>query len=121
VQRNLKSAFGDRLDEVRAAMEAAAARLSPNELNELNRIGFRLYTVFWPDIPEGIEGWGAKGELSIDGFTSAVEQDLRAQPRQGCGPTPGPGERDSYGFPDAVRVLSKAANQGRCGVDPAAA
>jgi hypothetical protein len=40
----------------------------------LNRIGFRLYAAFCPDVPEGIEGSGAKGELSIDGFTSAVER-----------------------------------------------
>src|SRR4051812_849962 len=40
VQSYIARAFGDRLSEVRAAMEELAASLSPEELN---RIGFRLY------------------------------------------------------------------------------
>ncbi len=69
VRRYLQRAFGDRLTEVRAAMEAAAARLPPEELN---RVGFRLYEVFRPAVPEGVEGWGAKGELTIERIGAAV-------------------------------------------------
>lgn len=70
--RNVRSyvarAFGDRLDEVREAMEALAASLPPEELN---RVGFRLYERFRPDVPPGTEGWGAKGELRIERIRSA--------------------------------------------------
>ncbi|HEY2501791.1 MAG TPA: hypothetical protein VGI68_10325, partial [Mycobacterium sp.] len=68
VQSYVARAFGDRLDEVRAAMEALAASLPPEELN---RVGFRLYERFRPDVPVGAEGWGAKGELRIDRIRSA--------------------------------------------------
>jgi hypothetical protein len=52
-------AFGDRLGEARAAMEGLAASLPPEELN---RVGFRLYERFRPDVPEGapspaVRGW----------------------------------------------------------------
>jgi hypothetical protein len=61
-------AFGDRLDEVRAEMAALAATLPPDELN---RIGFRLYEKFRPEVPKGAEGWGAKGTLDLDLIRSA--------------------------------------------------
>ena len=63
-------AFGDRLREVRAAMEALAASLPPDELN---RGGFKLYEHFRPEIPEGVEGWGAKAVLDIGRFRKAAE------------------------------------------------
>ena len=44
-------------------MEALAASLPPEELN---RVGFRLYERFRPEVPQGVEGWGAKGELRIE-------------------------------------------------------
>lgn len=56
-------AFGDRLAEVRAAMESLAASM-PAE--ELNRVGFHLYEQFRPEVPEGVQGWGAKGELRLE-------------------------------------------------------
>ena len=55
VQSYIARAFGDRLGEARAAMEVLAAPLPPEELN---RVGFRLYERFHPDVPEGVEGWG---------------------------------------------------------------
>jgi len=58
VERYLVKAFGDRLAEVRAAMERLAATLPPQELN---RVGFKMYERFRPDVPSGAEGWGAKG------------------------------------------------------------
>ena len=54
VQRYLAKAFGDHLDEVRQAMDELANRYEPAELN---RIGFRLYEKFRPDVPPGNEGW----------------------------------------------------------------
>jgi hypothetical protein len=58
VQSYVMRAFGDRLGEARAAMEALAASLPPEELN---RVGFRLYERFRPDVPAGAEGWGQGG------------------------------------------------------------
>jgi hypothetical protein len=69
VQFYIARAFGERLPEVRAAMEALAASL-PSE--ELNRIGFRLYERFRPEVPEGTQGWGAKGELRIERIVAAL-------------------------------------------------
>ena len=63
VRNYLARAFGDRLGEVRGAMEALAASLPPDELD---RVGFRLYERFRPEVPEGVEGWGAKAELRIE-------------------------------------------------------
>lgn len=62
-------AFGPRLEEVRAAMEALAARLPPEELN---RVGFRLYEAFRPEVPDGAKGWGAKGELKLERIYEAA-------------------------------------------------
>lgn len=62
-------AFGDRLAEVRVAMEELAASM-PRE--ELNRIGFRLYEAFRPSVPEGVKSWGAKAELRLDRIRQAA-------------------------------------------------
>jgi len=65
----LARAFGERLAEVRAAMEGLAASLPPAELN---RVGFRLYERFRPEVPEGAQGWGAKGELRLEQIREAA-------------------------------------------------
>jgi hypothetical protein len=62
-------AFGGRLGEVRDAMRRLAASLPPEELD---RTGFRLYERFRPEVPEGVRGWGAKGELRIDRILHAT-------------------------------------------------
>jgi hypothetical protein len=64
----VSKAFGDRLAEARAAMEALAASLPPEELN---RVGFRLYERFRPDVLRGAQGWGAKGELDPERIRTA--------------------------------------------------
>jgi hypothetical protein len=69
VQRYLDKAFGDQLAEVRTAMAELADRYDPAELN---RIGFRLYEQFRPEIPPGSPGWGAKGALEIEKILSAT-------------------------------------------------
>lgn len=66
----LARAFGDRLGEVRAAMARLASSLPPEELN---RVGFRLYERFRPEVPEGVEGWGAKAVLDIARIGRAAE------------------------------------------------
>jgi hypothetical protein len=58
VQSYIARPFGDRLADTRAAMEGLAASLPPEELN---RVGFRLYQQFRPDVPEDAQGWGAQG------------------------------------------------------------
>ena len=63
VRAYVAKAFGDRLAEVRKAMEALAARYEPEELN---RVGFRLYEGFRPEVPPDARGWGAKGVLDLE-------------------------------------------------------
>lgn len=58
----VEKAFGEHLPAVRKAMEALADALPPEELN---RIGFRLYERFRPDVPAGAAGWGKKGVLDL--------------------------------------------------------
>jgi hypothetical protein len=70
VRTYIGRAFGDRLAEVRAEMEALAATLPPDELN---RVGFRLYERFRPEVARGAEGWGAKGLLHIDRIRKAAD------------------------------------------------
>ena len=69
VRSYLARAFGERLAEVRAAREGLAASLPPEELN---RVGFRLYERFRPEVPEGAQGWGAKGELRLERIREAA-------------------------------------------------
>jgi len=69
VLRYLTNAFGDHLAEIRAAMDVLAARYDPVELN---RIGFRLYEKFRPEIPPGNTGWGAKAELQVTKILAAT-------------------------------------------------
>jgi hypothetical protein len=62
VERYLESKFGESLPEVRKAMVELAGALDPEELAQR---GFSLYEQFRPKIPEGVTGWGAKGELDL--------------------------------------------------------
>jgi hypothetical protein len=70
VQAYIAKAFGSHLDEVRAAMEELAAKFGPGELN---RIGFRLYEKFRPEVPADVKGWGAKGKLYLTKVREAAE------------------------------------------------
>jgi hypothetical protein len=62
VERYLESKFGEALPEARKAMMELASALDPDELAQQ---GFSLYEQFRPQIPEGVSGWGAKGELDL--------------------------------------------------------
>jgi hypothetical protein len=68
VQRYLTKTFGDHLIEVRAAMQILASRYDPTELN---RIGFKLYEKFRPEIPPGNAGWGARAALDVEKILAA--------------------------------------------------
>ena len=69
VERYLVKAFGEALGEVKAAMEELAERYDPVELN---RIGFKLYEKFRPEIPPGNAGWGAKAALEVSKIRAAT-------------------------------------------------
>lgn len=69
VQSYIARAFGDWLGEARAAMESLAASLPRDELN---RVGFRLYERFRPEVPEGTQGWGAKVDLRVERIAAAA-------------------------------------------------
>jgi hypothetical protein len=71
VERYLESKFGDGLPEARKAMTKLANALNPDELAER---GFGLYEQFRPVIPEGVKGWGAKGELDLDLISKLATQ-----------------------------------------------
>lgn len=62
VERYLLSKFGDALPAAREAMTALAAALVPAELATR---AFGLYEQFRPNIPGGVRGWGAAGELDL--------------------------------------------------------
>jgi hypothetical protein len=67
VERYLSGKFGEALKDVRKAMAALAASFKPQELAEK---AFGLYERFRPSIPEGVRGWGAKGELKLETIRS---------------------------------------------------
>ena len=64
----VRDPFGEHLGEVQQAMELLAVRYDPQELN---RVGFRLYEKFRPEVPHGSEGWGAKAELEVERILAA--------------------------------------------------
>jgi hypothetical protein len=65
VERYFRAKFGDALSEVRGAMERLAASFEPGDLA---RRGFHLYEKFRPEVPAGVKGWGAAGELDLTKF-----------------------------------------------------
>jgi hypothetical protein len=62
VRRYLEGKFGGELKAVRSAMTMLARAFNPKELADR---AFGLYEQFRPAIPEGVKGWGAKGELHL--------------------------------------------------------
>jgi hypothetical protein len=62
VRRYLAGKFGDDLARVRQAMMGLAKAFGPKELAD---VAFSLYEQFRPEIPNGVRGWGAKGELDL--------------------------------------------------------
>jgi hypothetical protein len=62
VEKYLDQKFGSAFEDVQHAMRALALAFEPKDLNKL---AFGLYERFRPMIPEGIRGWGVKGELDL--------------------------------------------------------
>jgi|WetSurMetagenome_2_1015567.scaffolds.fasta_scaffold220561_2 hypothetical protein len=62
VERYLAEHFGASLECVRIAMTELATSFTPKELGHN---AFALYSRFRPSVPEGMRGWGAKGELRM--------------------------------------------------------
>jgi hypothetical protein len=52
-------------------MTKLANALKPDELAQK---GFGLYEQFRPVIPEGVQGWGAKGELDLGRILNLAAQ-----------------------------------------------
>jgi hypothetical protein len=67
VERYLESKFGGSLGTARSAMRDLARAFRPEQLRTN---AFTLYEKFRPAIPEGVRGWGAKGDLDIDRIRS---------------------------------------------------
>ena len=67
VERYLESKFGPDLRRFREAMQDLADSVAPAEL-QAN--GFAMYEKFRPEIPEGVKGWGAAGELDLERIKS---------------------------------------------------
>jgi hypothetical protein len=62
VRRSLEDKFGENLKAVQAALKKLARAYPPKELAE-RCVG--LYEQFRPEIPEGVQGCGAKGDLDL--------------------------------------------------------
>jgi hypothetical protein len=62
VERYLEQKFGPTLPTVEKALKALAESFEPAELAT---VAYSLYERFRPDIPAGVRGWGAKGELDL--------------------------------------------------------
>ena len=63
VERYLEGKFGEDLPAVREAMRTLAKGFKADQLAQE---AFGLYVEFRPRIPEGVGGWGAKGELDLN-------------------------------------------------------
>ena len=70
VQTYLEQKFKDDLDDTRKAMKKLAKAYTPKQLESK---AYALYEKFRPEIPEGVKGWGAKGELDLDYIRSLAE------------------------------------------------
>jgi hypothetical protein len=71
VRRYLEQKFGDNLADVQAAMETLADAFSAEQLAGR---AYALYEAFRPQIPEGQKGWGAAGELDLDGVRALADR-----------------------------------------------
>ncbi|HTP12643.1 MAG TPA: hypothetical protein VMM37_03410 [Bacteroidota bacterium] len=62
VQKYLEQKFGEDLADVTAVMVTVAKSFRAETLAEQ---AYRLYEKFRPTVPEGVKGWGTKGELDL--------------------------------------------------------
>jgi hypothetical protein len=73
VRHYLENKFGDDLKAVQSAMKKLAKAYKPQELAH---DAYPLYERFRPVIPEGVKGWGAKGDLDL----GLIEQMAKDKP-----------------------------------------
>lgn len=66
----MDSKFGDALPEVCKAMMELANLFDPEELAQQT---FGFYEQFRPKIPEGVVGWGAKGNWILVEYGSCID------------------------------------------------
>jgi hypothetical protein len=71
VEKYLAGKFGEHLDAAARAMAELAASFTPDELAAA---GFHLYEKFRPEVPQGVEGWGAAGTLDLDAIRSLTKR-----------------------------------------------
>jgi len=71
VERYLQGKFGENLRPVRRAMEQLARSSPPREIAAR---AYHLYEEFRPEIPAGVRGWGAAGELDLDRIETLAGQ-----------------------------------------------
>jgi hypothetical protein len=71
VERYLEGKFGDDLVRVRKAMQTLAKAYKPQELAVA---AYHLYERFRPEIPSGVRGWGAVGNLDLGLIESLAKQ-----------------------------------------------
>ncbi len=76
-ERYLEQKFGAALPAVRAALEDLAQAYPPQELE---RRAYALYEQFRPQIPEGTRGWGAAGELDLEGIHQMAKKARNLRP-----------------------------------------
>lgn len=62
VRRYLEEKFGDALPAAHSAMKKLARAYPPRDLA---REAYPLYERFRPDVPAGMKGWGARGDLDL--------------------------------------------------------
>jgi len=62
VERYLESKFGESLGTARTAMRDL---VNAYRAEQLSKNAFSLYERFRPAIPEGVTGWGVKGNLDL--------------------------------------------------------
>ena len=68
VEKYLAGKFGEHLTAAERAMSDLARSFPPGQLAE---VAFRLYEKFRPEVPVGVEGWGAAGVLDLSQVRAA--------------------------------------------------
>ena len=79
VRRYLEGKFGADLKAVRSAMPNLAKAYRPQELAH---DADRLYERFRPATPEGVKGWGARGDLDLGLIEGTAKERVEAKPKQ---------------------------------------
>jgi hypothetical protein len=79
VRRYLENKFGGELKAARSAMQKLAQAYRPQELAH---DAYRLYERFRPTIPEGVKGWGVRGDLDLGQIEGMAKKRVEAKLKQ---------------------------------------